>query len=76
MITVPPRTYCVIENPVLKDKDGNVLFDKNGQVKLAFADLDFRFSRDPFPLYPGEVLKQVTFTFNKIILSRIFDSNE
>jgi len=58
MITIPPRNYCVIENPVLKDKDNKILFDENGQAKLAFADLEIRFSRDPFPLYPGEVLKQ------------------
>jgi major vault protein len=60
MITIPPRHYCVIENPVIRDKDGKVTFDDDiGQVKLAFADLDFRFAKDPFPLYPGEVLKQV-----------------
>jgi major vault protein len=28
------------------------------QAKLAFADLDFRFTKEPFPLYPGEILKQ------------------
>jgi major vault protein len=58
MITIPPRNYCVIENPVIRDKDSKVVFDNNGQAKLAFADLEIRFARDPFPLYPGEVLKQ------------------
>jgi len=58
MITIPPRNYCIIENPVLKDKDNIVQFDENGQAKLAFADLEIRFSRDPFPLYPGELLRQ------------------
>ena len=58
MITIPPRNYCVIENPIIKDKENRVQFDENGQAKLAFADLEIRFSRDPFPLYPGEVLKQ------------------
>lgn len=66
MITIPPRHYCVIENPVVKDKDSRVVFDENGQVKLSFADLEIRFSRDPFPLYPGEVLKQ-TVTPLKVI---------
>jgi major vault protein len=59
MITIPPRNYCVIENPVQRNKDNAALFDESGQAKLAFADLEIRFNRDPFPLYPGEVLKQV-----------------
>jgi len=65
MVTVPPRHYCIIENPVQRDKDGNVVFDeiKSGkevarQVKLRHADQEIRLSRDPFPLYPGEVLKK------------------
>ena len=58
MITIPPRNYCVIENPVMKDKENKIEFDENGTAKLAFADLEIRFSRDPFPLYPGEILKQ------------------
>jgi major vault protein len=57
MITVPPQHYCVIENPVNRDGDGNVIFDKTGQAKLAHADLEIRLAQDPFPLYPGEVLK-------------------
>ena len=60
MITIPPRHYCVIENPVQKNSSNhNVLFDDNGQAKLAFADLEIRFNQEPFPLYPGEVLKLV-----------------
>ena len=40
MITVPPRHYCVVENPVLKDaKTGKVVFDNHGQAKLRHADL-------------------------------------
>ena len=54
------RSYCVIENPVMKDNVGTVLFDENGQAKLSFADNEIRFSGgDPFPLYPGEILVQV-----------------
>ena len=59
MITVPPRQYCIIENPALRDKDNRVVLDKSGQVKLLHADQEIRLARDPFPLYPGEVLKQV-----------------
>ena len=58
MITIPPRHYCVIENPVITT-DGTVEMDENGQAKLAFADLEIRFNRDPFPLYPGESIKLV-----------------
>ena len=59
MITVPPRHYCTIENPVKTDNDGRVQFDTSGQAKLLHADQDIRLAQDPFPLYPGEVLKQV-----------------
>ena len=58
MITVPPRHYCVIENPVITDADEKPVFDGNGQAKLAHADQDIRLAQDPFPLFPGEVLKQ------------------
>jgi major vault protein len=32
--------------------------DSDGQVKLLHSDVDIRFSQEPFPLYPGEILKQ------------------
>lgn len=59
MIVVPPRHYCVVENPVIKDADGDVVMDSAGQIKLQHADQEIRLAQDPFPLYPGEVLKQV-----------------
>ena len=34
MITIPPRHYCIIENPVVVDNDSKVVFDVNGQAKL------------------------------------------
>lgn len=58
MIIVPPRHYCVIENPVLRDADQKVVLEETGQVKLQHADQEVRLTQDPFPLYPGEVLKQ------------------
>ncbi|CAF2461945.1 unnamed protein product [Rotaria sp. Silwood2] len=61
MITVPPRHYCVIESPVVRNEAGDVQFDKNGQAKLIHADLDIRLAQPdqaPFPLYPGEILRQ------------------
>ncbi|CAF1087677.1 unnamed protein product [Rotaria sp. Silwood1] len=61
MITVPPRHYCVIESPVVRNEAGEVQFDRNGQAKLIHADLDIRLAQPdqaPFPLYPGEILRQ------------------
>ena len=55
---IPPRHYCIIENPVLRNKDNEVVVDTSGQAKLAHADLNIRLAQDPFPLYPGETLKQ------------------
>eukprot|EP00117_Sycon_ciliatum_P000910 scpid34518/ scgid6797/ Major vault protein len=57
MVTVPPRHYCIVENPVLRDADNALVTDKSGQIKLRHADQDIRQAQDPFPLYPGEVLK-------------------
>ncbi|XP_077864491.1 major vault protein-like [Saccoglossus kowalevskii] len=59
MVTVPPRHYCIIENPAVRGDDGTVKFDVSGQVKLNHADQDIRLAQEPFPLFPGEVLKQV-----------------
>jgi major vault protein len=49
----------VVENPAVRDKTGKVVVDANGQVKLLHSDVDIRFAQEPFPLYPGELLKQV-----------------
>ena len=32
MVIVPPRHYCSIRNPVLRDDDGNLVTDNLGQV--------------------------------------------
>lgn len=58
IILFSPRHYCVVENPAVRDKNGKVVLDSNGQVKLLHSDVDIRFSQEPFPLYPGETLKQ------------------
>ena len=61
MVTVPPRMYCIIENPVVRNNDKVVQFDAAGQAKLNHSDLEVRLTQDPFPLYPGEILKDVSF---------------
>lgn len=61
MVTVPPRHYCTIANPVARDDHGALLLDVTGQPRLRHADLEIRLAQDPFPLYPGEELEQVSF---------------
>ncbi|KAF2069013.1 hypothetical protein CYY_009670 [Polysphondylium violaceum] len=56
MILIPPRNYCIIDSPVIRDKSGALVLDKFNQPKLGHGDQEIRFSQDPFPLYPGEVL--------------------
>ena len=38
MITIPPRHYCIVENPVQKDDEGEVVVETSGQAKLRHAD--------------------------------------
>lgn len=67
---VPPRHYCVIEDPVSYDDDDKVLFDEHGQAVLLYGDEEIRLAQKPFPLYPGEKVKQVS--ANSIVLSLFF----
>jgi len=53
-IIVPPRHFCRIANPVLRDEGGEPIADKHGQIRLRYGDEEIRFAQDPFPLYPGE----------------------
>ncbi|CAH8487994.1 unnamed protein product [Heterobilharzia americana] len=57
LTVVPAMMYCIILNPVIKNKDGVPVVDEFGQVKVKMGDEEYRFSQDPFPLYPGEALK-------------------
>jgi major vault protein len=59
MIIIPPRHYCIISNPAVRDeKSKNVVTDRAGQVRLRHGDEEIRMFDDtpPFPLYPGEQL--------------------
>ena len=62
MTILPERHYCVIEDPVRRNKEDNSVFmDDQGQTKNRNGDFEFRFSSDfsePFPLYHGEKLKK------------------
>jgi len=54
MIIIPPGQYVIVDNPVCKDKKGDIILDKYGQAKLNHGDQEVRLEQDPFPLYPGE----------------------
>jgi len=66
MVTVPPRHYCIIRNPVLRDHQGQVLHDGLGQVRLEHAEEEVRLQQEPFPLYPGEEVK-IDVTLLKVV---------
>jgi major vault protein len=56
MVIVPPRNYCIISNPVMRDEKAKIVTDPNGQVKYRHGDEEIRFEQDPFALFPGEKL--------------------
>ncbi len=70
MIVVPPRHYCVVENPVVRDEAGVPVSDDYGQVKLRYGDEEIRLAQDPFPLYPGETLT------GKVTRLQVVETNE
>ena len=49
MITIAPRHYCVIENPVQRKENGEVIMD-HGQAKLLHADQEIRLAQVSNPL--------------------------
>jgi len=65
MITIPPRKYMIIENPVRREDvkaasdpaslRGDVMFDEHGQAVIRHGEKEVRLAQEPFPLYPGEV---------------------
>merc|ERR1719163_360578 len=61
-MSLPERHYCVIEDPVQRNKDGSVFVnDKTGETKNRIGDFEYRFQKDfsePFPLYHGEKVKK------------------
>ena len=61
-IALPPQTYCRICNPVTMD-GGKVVENDLGEAEIQYGDEEVRVNNGknwtvPFPLYPGEVLKQ------------------
>jgi len=57
MIIIPPRHYAQISNPILRNDKGEPVRDEHGQVRLRHGDDEIRPTSQPFPLYPGEKLR-------------------
>lgn len=70
MVVVPPRHYCIVENPVVRGESGDVLLDSSGQPRLLHADTEVRLHRDPFPLYPGEKLASAVLPLKVVPVNR------
>lgn len=72
MWSLPPMHFVCIRNPVVK-KDGLPVKDKDGQVKVAHSEIQYRFYQDyksPFFLYYGEEV------IGKIEKLKFVNSNE
>jgi len=66
MIIIPPRHYVVIANPVMLDKRGNTVFDNYNQAVLRHGDQEVRLEREPFALFPGEILVEKVYPLQVI----------
>ena len=61
MINLPPRTYCKILNPLIKEA-GKPKYNEYGEVEIERGEIEYRTADaypDPFPLYPGNNLKSI-----------------
>jgi len=61
MIIVPPRHYCVVLDPYIREdeKTKKPAYDQHGQVRIRHGDREIRFADEwpePFPLLPGETM--------------------
>ena len=72
MVIIPPNCYCVIENPVVRNENGEVMIDKHGQAVLRYTELEIRLPGDPFPLYPGETIKKIFLLYNFFHSTKLF----
>lgn len=59
MINLPPRTFCKVANPIVRDEKGQRVLNHFGEVEIQQGEFEYRTADqypDPFPLYPGEKL--------------------
>ncbi|KAJ9443045.1 Major vault protein [Diplonema papillatum] len=64
-ISLPPQTYCRVGNPCVRGAGGAPELDANGEAKVRYGDEEVRVNdgrqwTSPFPLYPGEALKDAS----------------
>lgn len=60
MVQIPPRSYCIIRNPVVKS-GSRIVQDEFGMAKVKYGDREVRTSEthpEPFPLYPLEEIEK------------------
>jgi major vault protein len=61
-VILQPLYYCIVNDPVMREKDSSLIYDKHGQVKVNIGDSEIRTNfdfKEPFPLYPGETLGKI-----------------
>eukprot|EP00010_Vexillifera_abyssalis_P000342 CAMPEP_0201552430 /NCGR_PEP_ID=MMETSP0173_2-20130828/16305_1 /ASSEMBLY_ACC=CAM_ASM_000268 /TAXON_ID=218659 /ORGANISM="Vexillifera sp., Strain DIVA3 564/2" /LENGTH=830 /DNA_ID=CAMNT_0047962917 /DNA_START=37 /DNA_END=2529 /DNA_ORIENTATION=+ len=59
MIVLPPRSFCKVSDPLVRDKDtGEPEKDQHGNFLLRYGEEEVRFHQPPFPLYPGESMSE------------------
>lgn len=59
MISLPPRAYCKIINPIWLDENSKPKINDFGEVEIQRGEIEYRTSDiypDPFALYPGILL--------------------
>lgn len=57
MISLPPKTYCKLQNPILRDDKNKPVKNAYGEVEIQRGEIEYRTAddySDPFPLYPGK----------------------
>jgi major vault protein len=58
LVVLPPNTYVIVANPVVRDRNGAVALDALGVASLQHGLDEVRLAPlDPFPLFPGELLQ-------------------
>jgi hypothetical protein len=40
MVQVPPRHYCIVQNPAIRDAQGTIVLDQHRQIKLRHGDFE------------------------------------
>lgn len=82
MIILSQNHYVRIANPVIKDKDNQVIYNQYKEASLRFGKEEIRTSDqypDPFPLYPGEeIVGQISEyvnvpTNNALVIRALYD---